>query len=129
MTHSQTDILRYEHSLTTYALLLPHPVQANIMQTFLHSQLTSEYRCTDYCLKSGAITAVDGETPSVLSAVIVHGMTVAKAVASSGRYAKVKASSRALAALEGMSRTEFRKRFNCDCQGDHIPVAEFGTAI
>ncbi|CAG7919009.1 unnamed protein product [Penicillium olsonii] len=97
--------------------------------TFLHSQLASEYRCTDYCLKSGAITAVDGETPSVLSAVIVHGMTVAKAVASSGRYAKVKASSRALAALEGMSRTEFRKRFKCDCQGDHIPVAEFGTAI
>ncbi|CAG8237951.1 unnamed protein product [Penicillium salamii] len=120
----ETHMMAYFQDMSIYDTFANrHPT------TFLHSQLNLEYRCSDYCLKSGTIMAVDGETPKVLSAVIVHGMTVAKAVASSGRYAKVKASSRALTALEGMSRAAFRKKYKCDCRGDQIQDMEFGTAI
>ncbi|KAJ5337920.1 hypothetical protein N7452_004648 [Penicillium brevicompactum] len=96
--------------------------------TFLHNQLTLEYRCSDYCLKTGALPVIDGESPKVLSAVIVHGITVAKAVASSGRYGKVKASEQALKSLNGLSRAEFRLKFSCNCR-DEVQETEFGTAV
>jgi endoribonuclease Dicer len=97
--------------------------------------MTQMYRCTDYCLKSAEIPVVNGETPRVFAAVMVHNQSIADATASSSRYAKVKASSRALAAIEGLSLSEFRKIYHCDCQIEQIDGngadigAKFGTAI
>jgi endoribonuclease Dicer len=50
--------------------------------------------------------------------VIIHDEIVAEGVASSTRYAKLKASEAALAALEGLPAFKFRARYRCDCKID-----------
>ncbi|KAL4887487.1 hypothetical protein BJY04DRAFT_212522 [Aspergillus karnatakaensis] len=98
--------------------------------TFLHNRLTNEYGCTDYCVKSGEIPAVDGEPPRVLAAVMIHDTVIAEGFASSGRYAKVKASEKALEALEKIGKVEFCERFKCNCSDEeNPPEADLGTAI
>ncbi|KAL4890197.1 ATP-dependent helicase dcl1 [Aspergillus ambiguus] len=98
--------------------------------TFLHNKLTNEYGCLNYCLKAGELSGADGDTPSVLAAVIVHDAILAKGVASSGRYAKIKASEHALGELTGIDRNEFRKRYNCDChEHGENGARDIGTAI
>lgn len=47
---------------------------------------------------------------------MVHSEVVAEGHSSSGRYAKVKASSNALTVLEGLTPLEFRERYNCRCR-------------
>ncbi|KAJ5563547.1 hypothetical protein N7535_008711 [Penicillium sp. DV-2018c] len=103
--------------------------------TYLHAKMSQLYHCTDYCLKSAEIPIVDGETPRVFAAVMVHNQPIADATASSSRYAKVRASSRALAAIEGLSLSEFRKTYHCYCHNEPIDGngadigTNFGTAI
>ncbi|KAL4931531.1 putative RNA helicase/RNAse III [Aspergillus undulatus] len=98
--------------------------------TFLHNRLTNEYGCTDYCLKAGEIPVVDGETPRVLAAVMVHDTVIAEGVASSGRYAKIKASEKALDVLMSIGQAEFRAKFECKCREvEKRPEADLGTAI
>ncbi|KAJ5799821.1 uncharacterized protein N7518_001889 [Penicillium psychrosexuale] len=119
-------ILPFFHDMSIYDTFANrHPT------TFLHSQMTHSYQCTDYCLKSAEVPAVEGETPRVFAAVMVHGQSIASAVASSSRYAKVRASTRALAVIDGMSLSEFREKYHCACQGGQATVdrASIGTAI
>ncbi|KAL4872672.1 hypothetical protein BDV12DRAFT_210544 [Aspergillus spectabilis] len=98
--------------------------------TFLHNRLTNEYGCTDYCVKSGEIPAVDGEPPRVLAAVMIHDSVIAEGFASSGRYAKIKASEKTLDALENIGQAEFREKFKCNCREvENPPEADLGTAI
>ncbi|KAJ5120616.1 uncharacterized protein N7515_010004 [Penicillium bovifimosum] len=103
--------------------------------TFLYSKMAQLYQCADYCLKSGEIPGVSGKTSRVYAVVMVHNQLIAEATSSSSRYAKVKVSSRALAVIEGLSVSEFRKRYNCDCQIEQIDGngsdigTKFGTAI
>lgn len=99
---------------------------------YLHNRLTNEYGCTNYCLKAGEFPGVDGTPASVLAAVIVHDVVIGEGMASSGRYAKVKASEKALALLEDISPAEFREKYHCDCREvkdaqDNMP--DVGTAI
>jgi endoribonuclease Dicer len=93
--------------------------------------MTHNYRCADYCLKSAEVPAVEGETPRVFAAVMVHSQSIASAVASSSRYAKVRASTRALTVIDGMSLSEFREKYHCVCQGGQVAVdhANIGTAV
>lgn len=99
-------------------------------QTFLHNRLTNEFGCTNYCLKAGEIPIGDGSSTSVLAAVIVHDTVIAEGTASSGRYAKVKASEKALVALEHTGAAEFRVKYHCDCQAtDQFQSMDIGTAI
>ncbi|KAL5051864.1 hypothetical protein BDW71DRAFT_169667 [Aspergillus fruticulosus] len=98
--------------------------------TLLHNRLTNEYGCTGYCLKAGEIPAVDGETPRVLAAVMIHDTVIAEGIASSGRNAKVKASGRALDMLERIGQAEFREKFKCSCrEAENPPEADLGTAV
>ncbi|KAL6238625.1 hypothetical protein BDW75DRAFT_247011 [Aspergillus navahoensis] len=98
--------------------------------TFLHKRFTTEYGCTDYCLKAGEIPAVDGQTPRVLAAVMIHGTVVAESIESSSRIAKVKASKRALDMLEKIGQAEFREMFKCNCrEAGNPPEVDLGTAI
>ncbi|KAL4741976.1 hypothetical protein BDV11DRAFT_212303 [Aspergillus similis] len=98
--------------------------------TFLHNRLTGEYGCSDYCLQAGEIPAVDGETPRVLAAVIIHDTVVAEGIASSGRNAKIKASAKALDMLEKLRQAEFREKFGCNCPDAENPSeVDLGTAI
>ncbi|RAL13999.1 putative RNA helicase/RNAse III [Aspergillus homomorphus CBS 101889] len=99
--------------------------------TFLHNRLANEYGCLNYCLKAGELPSADGSQPTVLAAVFVHDAVIAEGVSSSTRYAKVKASERALAALEGMTRLNFREKYNCNCRevGETADQEIVGTAI
>ncbi|KAJ5312459.1 hypothetical protein N7508_003289 [Penicillium antarcticum] len=99
--------------------------------TYLHAMIGQEFRCNSYCLKSGEIPGVDGEPPTILAIVMVHGEAVAKAAATSSRYAKIKASSKALEALEAMTRIEFRAKYECDCKDDEeiVQAVDIGTAV
>ncbi|PWY95843.1 dicer-like protein 1 [Aspergillus sclerotioniger CBS 115572] len=98
--------------------------------TFLHNRLTNDYGCMNYCLKAGEMPAIDGAPAGVLAAVIVHDAVIAEGTASSGRYAKVKASENALAVLEDITPAEFRKQYHCDCrESDGSASLDMGTAI
>ncbi|GES59863.1 dicer-like protein 1 [Aspergillus terreus] len=122
----QQHIKPYFHDMAIYDTFAnKHPT------TFLHNKLTNEYGCLNYCLKAGEIPGADGDASTVLAAVIVHDTILATGVASSGRYAKVKASENALTALLHIGRNEFRKRYQCDCvqsNGEH-GERDVGTPI
>ncbi|PGH36988.1 endoribonuclease Dicer [[Emmonsia] crescens] len=83
--------------------------------TYLHNRLTTDFGCTNYCLKAGEVQLVDGTEPRVFAAVIAHDEFVAEGIASSVRYAKIKASEAALAKLEGLAPFKFREIYRCDC--------------
>ncbi|PGH14121.1 hypothetical protein AJ79_03238 [Helicocarpus griseus UAMH5409] len=96
--------------------------------TYLHNRLAIDFGCTNYCLKAGEVPPiVDGEDPRVLAAVIIHDEFVAEGIASSARYAKIKASEAALAKLEGLAAFRFREKYGCDCvanKGEEAGVEE-----
>lgn len=103
---------------------------ANYPKTYLHNRLTNEYGCTNYCLKAGEFPAVDGAPASAFAAVIVHSVVIAEGTASSGRYAKIKASEKALVVLDDMSLAGFRKTYHCKCQkASNDQSMDVGTAI
>ncbi|OJD20980.1 hypothetical protein ACJ73_07682 [Blastomyces percursus] len=83
--------------------------------TYFHNRLTIDFGCTNYCLKAGEVQMVDGTEPRVYAAVIVHDEFVAEGIASSVRYAKIKASEAALATLEGLAPFKFREAYGCGC--------------
>ena len=60
----------------------------------------------------------------ILAAVIIHGQVVADGVASSARYAKIKACEKALNELEGLPPFKFRNNYGCDCKMDEDEVQE-----
>ncbi|KAI2845856.1 hypothetical protein CBS147343_1300 [Aspergillus niger] len=98
--------------------------------TFLHNRLTNEFGCVNYCLKAGEMPSIDGAPAGVLAAVIVHDVVIAEGTATSGRYAKVKASEKALAVLDEISSAEFQRKFRCDCRESGDPARlDIGTAI
>lgn len=57
-------------------------------------------------------TSAEGK---IVAVVMIHDEILADAQASSGKNARVRASEKALRLLEGMSVTDFRKRFKCSC--------------
>ncbi|KAE8352631.1 ATP-dependent helicase dcl1 [Aspergillus coremiiformis] len=121
----QRHVKAYFHDMAIYDTFAnKHPI------TFLQNRLTNEYGCTNYCLKAGEIPAVDGATVSILAAVIVHDVVIAEGSASSGRYAKVKASEKALTVLENITVSDFSEKYHCDCRrtGYSQPM-DIGTAI
>jgi endoribonuclease Dicer len=87
----------------------------------------------NYFLKAGEIPSVDGAPTIVLAAVLVHNTVLATGTASSGRYAKIKASETALAVLEGLHASEFRDHYQCDCmrveQDDTLANGAIGSAV
>ncbi|KAL1967917.1 hypothetical protein VTN77DRAFT_2334 [Rasamsonia byssochlamydoides] len=101
--------------------------------TFLHNRLSKDFGCTNYCLKAGEIPTADGAPTIVLAAVLVHNTVLAKETASSGRYAKIKASEAALGVLEGLHASEFRDQYQCDClkveQDDTLANGAIGSAV
>ncbi|KAH0556703.1 hypothetical protein GP486_005506, partial [Trichoglossum hirsutum] len=60
--------------------------------------------------------SADGTTASqVIAAVMVHDEVIAEGHSSSGRYAKLRASTNALELLKGLAPFEYRAKFGCDC--------------
>lgn len=74
--------------------------------------------------------SIDGAPGGVLAAVMVHNEIIAEGTSSSSRYAKVKASEKALTVLDGILPFEFRKTYGCDCREvQKSEDMEIGTAI
>jgi len=67
-------------------------------------------------VKAGEIPFVDGAATRIAAAVIIHDEVVAEGVASSTRYAKIKASEEALTLLDGLPTFKFREKYRCDCR-------------
>lgn len=61
------------------------------------------------------LPSIDGSQVRVIAAVMVHNEIIAEGTASSGKYAKVKASSNALELLKGLAPFEFRMQYQCTC--------------
>lgn len=82
-------------------------------------------------MKAGELPVVDGTPATVLAAVLVHDAVIGEGTASSGRYAKIKASGKALSVLEEMSPSEFREQYHCNCRETNNNANEMdtGTAI
>ncbi|KAI5300776.1 Dicer-like protein 1 [Ascosphaera pollenicola] len=83
--------------------------------TFLHNKLAQEFECQNYSLKAAEVPFADGMESKVVAAVIIHGKVVVDAMMNSTQSAKVKASQKALEELSGLSFTQFRLRYGCDC--------------
>lgn len=80
------------------------------------------------------LPSIDGSPPRNVAIVMIHNEIIADGEASSGKNAKVKASQAALEKLDGITPSEYRMQFRCDCEmGKHqkavLPGEAFGTAI
>ena len=51
----------------------------------------------------------------IISVVMVHDQIIAEGIATSSKYAKLKASSHALEMLTGLAPFEYRLQYHCDC--------------
>ncbi|KAJ5159977.1 Dicer-like protein 1 [Penicillium canariense] len=122
--------------------LLPYFVDMSLYDTFanrqpttyLHHRLAQVYGCKHYCVKHGPIPTTSSEQPMILAAVMVHGVSLGETVGSSSEYARLRASEKALEALETLLPADFRLKFACDCKSadteeekkiDHL---DLGTA-
>ncbi|KAL4761816.1 putative RNA helicase/RNAse III [Aspergillus foveolatus] len=137
----------YWTSITDPPMCLPDMVEAYLGAIFIDSNFNFSvveefyhqyvqpffYDMTVYdtsANKHPTIPVVDGETPHVLAAVMIHNTIVAEGISSSGRTAKIKANEKALDMLERLSQAEFREKFKCDCpDAENPPEADLGTAI
>jgi endoribonuclease Dicer len=75
-----------------------------------------------------------GVKPKVIAGLIIHKEVICHSDGESGRYAKLRASKKALEELEGLAPYQFRERFGCDCvppkEGEEFAdLTEFASAI
>ena len=90
--------------------------------TFFVSLMEQTFHCTHWRLMADELVpgedADEGRLPTVVAVVMIHFQVVSDSEGTSTRYAKVRASQKAVAAIEKMDPAEFRRTFRCDC-GQH----------
>ena len=106
--------------------------------TYLAHLMDQTFHCNHYRILADELlpgeAADQGTQPILVAVVMVHLKVVADSEGTSSRYAKVRASQRALRALEQLSPKEFKEKFGCDCgnkggsDGDSSE-GEMGTAV
>ena len=82
-------------------------------------------------------TILEGAPVRVIAVVMVHDEIITEGIAASSKYAKLKASSKALEMLTGLAPFEYRIQYRCDCcdkkteGGEVVPPVEeiIGSAI
>ncbi|MCJ1283293.1 Dicer-like protein 1 [Xylographa opegraphella] len=84
--------------------------------TFLSNLLTLNFGCTNYRLMSNELPSImEGVPARVVAVVMIHNEIITDGEAVSSRYAKLKASSKALELLTGLAPFEYRIQYRCDC--------------
>lgn len=73
---------------------------------------------------SGLQPSFDGLPDRVVAVVMVHDEIIANGESSSGKYAKLKASSNALGLLKGLVPFEYRMQYHCDCSDEKSEVRD-----
>ena len=98
--------------------------------THLQNILSIDLGCANFRVMSDSISALlPGGKERIVAVVMIHGSVISDATGASSRYAKIRAAQRANEILEGMSKTEFRRKFRCEClaEGKDAPVLD--TAV
>ncbi|RDW69817.1 putative dicer-like protein 1 [Coleophoma cylindrospora] len=101
--------------------------------TALASFLDTNMGCSNWRLFSKPIPQIDGSKTQVLACIMIHDQVIADDCGDSARYAKVRASQLAMRILDGLSPTEFRQKYDCDCSTDGAVIVDeevqHGSAI
>ena len=82
----------------------------------LSNMLTLTYTCTHYSVLAEELPQLEGIPARVAAVVMIHFQIIAHAEASSGKYAKIRASQRACDLVQGLSLQEYRNRYGCNCK-------------
>ena len=85
-------------------------------QTHLSTLLTLSFNCNHFRILSDELPSLDGTTVRVVAVVMIHNQIIAEGLASSGKNAKIKASSNALGILRGLAPFEYRSQYRCNCE-------------
>lgn len=87
--------------------------------TYLFHRLARDFKCRDCRFEEMQNRDLGREDENsdleMFVAVCLHGKILADDKGTGIRYAKTRASKKALAILEGMTRDEFRQAYSCDC--------------
>ena len=80
------------------------------------------------------LPSLDGSLPRNVAVVMIHDEIIAEGEASSSKNAKVKASLKANEILQGITASEYRERYRCDCATlklgkEELKLADIGTNI
>jgi endoribonuclease Dicer len=89
---------------------------SNHPTTRLSRLLSISFGCSEW--RMGALeteTLIPGKGKAVAAMVMIHGEVRFHSLGQSGRYARVRASNRALEALDGLPPYEYRRKYGCDC--------------
>lgn len=99
--------------------------------THLHNLLQTTFGCTDYRLMAREIPSAEDPTGSkdVVAVVMIHDRIMASSAGKSGRYARLRASNKALEKLDGLAPFDFRVKFECDCKVDGDGVVRPGGMV
>lgn len=90
-----------------------HPV------TLLGNFLGINMGCQNWSVRASQLPDCgDGAAPQIIATVMVHNQVIADHQGSSARYAKVAVAKKAMNTLFGLSPTEFRVEYHCDCQAE-----------
>ncbi|KAF2103329.1 ATP-dependent helicase dcl1 [Rhizodiscina lignyota] len=123
-------IKRYFEDMTIYDTFASnHPI------TRLHHLLAIDFGCHDHSIMSQTVPPLaEGMTPKIIAGFLVHGQVITDDVGDSGRYAKERASKKALVMLRALAPSQFRRKYGCDCkvaddEETEVEGPDLGTAI
>ena len=90
-----------------------HPV------TFLSNFLSSQMGCMNWKIFVRQLPDIgDGMPPQVVATIMIHDQIIMDHQGTSARYAKKSAAEKARSFLHGLSPSEFRAAYHCDCKFD-----------
>ena len=103
--------------------------------TFLGNLLINTFHCDHYAVQAREMPPSHDGIIRITAGVMIHFRFIAQDQSTSSKYAKVRASKKAIKLLEEMTPMQFKHRFGCDCQvgregvGEEITEQAMGTAI
>jgi endoribonuclease Dicer len=86
-----------------------HP--ANFLARFLQINMG----CMDWSIIAREVPSVNGNNPTVVALVVIHGEIVADFQAESSRCAKIGGAKIAIELLSGLPLNDFKKKYDCRC--------------